>query len=150
MFKGKKDNVKRPLTRFLGSPNWLASALVDGPIWIFCFSQFQHIFFQRIIAEIARCQRQDFTHLLLECPASETLWRAIFGTTFSVFDLSSKIWGVARLLSLHGIPPRPQPLEGVGYHHHRTPMILVCDPITPPPPSRKARCFSGYLTGKWN
>jgi len=31
-------------------------------------------------------------HLLLNCPASEPLWRAIFGTTFSIFDLWFRPW----------------------------------------------------------
>jgi len=56
---------------------------------------------------------QDLTHLLLDFPASEPLWRAIFGTT-SIFDLWSRPWGVTRLLGLRGIPPRPHPSEGVG------------------------------------
>jgi len=42
---------------------------------------------------------QDLTHLFLDCHASEPLRRAIFGTTFSIFDLWSRPWGVARLLS---------------------------------------------------
>jgi len=41
---------------------------------------------------------QDLTHLLLDCPASEPLRHAIFGTT--IFDLWSRPWGVARLLGL--------------------------------------------------
>jgi len=57
---------------------------------------------------------QDLTHLLLDCPASEPIWRAIFGTTSSFFDLWSRPWGVARLLGLRGVPPRPHPSEGVG------------------------------------
>jgi len=32
---------------------------------------------------------QDLTHLL-DCPASEPLWRATFGTTSSIFDLSPR------------------------------------------------------------
>jgi len=35
---------------------------------------------------------------LLDCPASEPLRRAIFGTTSSIFDLWSRPWGVTRLL----------------------------------------------------
>jgi len=31
---------------------------------------------------------QDLTHLLLDCPASETLWHTIFGTSSSIFYLS--------------------------------------------------------------
>jgi len=50
---------------------------------------------------------QDLTHFFLSCPASEPLRRAIFGTTSSIFDLWSRPWGVARLLGLRGVPPRP-------------------------------------------
>jgi len=57
---------------------------------------------------------QDLTHLLLDCPASEPLRRAIFGTTFSIYDLWSKLWGMARLLDHCGVPPCPHPSEGVG------------------------------------
>jgi len=56
---------------------------------------------------------QDLTHLL-DCPASEPLRRAVFGTASSIFDLWSRPWGVARLLVLRGVPPRPHPSEGVG------------------------------------
>jgi len=39
---------------------------------------------------------QDLTYLLLfDCPASEPLRRAIFGTTSSIFDPWSRPWGVA-------------------------------------------------------
>jgi len=61
---------------------------------------------------------QDLTYLLLDCRASEPLRRAIFGTTSSIFDLWSRPWGVARLLDLRGVPPRPHPSKGVGYNHH--------------------------------
>jgi len=54
------------------------------------------------------------SNFLLGCPASEPLRRAIFGTASSIFDLWSRPWGVARLLGLHGVPPRPHPSEGVG------------------------------------
>jgi len=60
---------------------------------------------------------QDLTHLLLDCPASEPLRRAIFGTTYSIFDLLlSRPWGVARLLGLCGVLPRPS-LERGRVHH---------------------------------
>jgi len=54
------------------------------------------------------------THLLPDCPASEPLRRAIFGTTSSIFDIWSKPWGVARLLGFRGVPLRPHPSEGAG------------------------------------
>jgi len=36
----------------------------------------------------------------------------------SIFDLWSRPWGVARLLGVRGVPPRPHPSEGVGSHQH--------------------------------
>ena len=57
---------------------------------------------------------QDVNHLLLDCPASESLRTSIFGSSLSVLDLWSRPWGVARLLGLRGVPPRPHPSEGVG------------------------------------
>ena len=57
---------------------------------------------------------QDLNHLLLDCPASEPLCKSIFGSSLSILDLWSRPWGVARLLGLRGVPPRPHPSEGVG------------------------------------
>jgi len=57
---------------------------------------------------------QELTHLLLDCPSSEPLRRAIFGTTSSIFDLWSRTWGVARVLGLHGVTPRPRPIPRKG------------------------------------
>ena len=58
--------------------------------------------------------RQDLIHLLLDCPVSEPLHKFIFGSSLSILDLWSRPWGVARLLGLRGVPPRPHPSEGVG------------------------------------
>jgi len=57
---------------------------------------------------------QDLTHLLLDCPTFQPLQRAILGTTSSIFDLWSRLWGVARLLGFHEVPPHPHPSEGIG------------------------------------
>ena len=57
---------------------------------------------------------EDLNHLLLDCPASEPLRKSIFGSSLSILDLWSRPWGVARLLGLRGVPPRPHPSEGVG------------------------------------
>jgi len=56
-----------------------------------------------------RTPLQDLIRLLLDCPASEPLRRAIFGTTSFIFDLWSKPWGMARLLGLRGVPPLHHP-----------------------------------------
>ena len=57
---------------------------------------------------------QDISHLILHCPATDSLRRSLFGDSLSLYDLWSKPWGVARLLGLHGLPPCPHPSEGVG------------------------------------
>ena len=57
---------------------------------------------------------QDTSHLILYCPATDSLRRSLFGDSLSLYDLWSRPWGVAWLLGLHGVPPCPHPLEGVG------------------------------------
>ena len=57
---------------------------------------------------------QDISHLILHCPATDTLRRSLFGDSLSLYDLWCRPWGVARLLGLHGLPPCPHPSEGVG------------------------------------
>ena len=50
---------------------------------------------------------QDTSHLILHCPATDSLRRSLFGNSVSLYDLWSRPWGVARLLGLHGLPPCP-------------------------------------------
>ena len=57
---------------------------------------------------------QDTSHLILHCPATDSLRRSLFGDSLSLYDLWSRPWGVAQLLGLHGFPPFPHPSEGVG------------------------------------
>ena len=57
---------------------------------------------------------QDLNHLLLDCPASDSLRKSIFGSSLSILDLWSRPWGGTRLLGLRGVPPHPHPSEGVG------------------------------------
>ena len=57
---------------------------------------------------------QDISHLILHCPATDSLRRSLFGDSLSLYDLWSRPWGVARLLGLHGLLPCPHPSEGVG------------------------------------
>ena len=57
---------------------------------------------------------QDISHLILHCPATDSLRRLLFGDSLSLYDLWSRPWGVARLLGLHGLPPCPHPWEGIG------------------------------------
>ena len=53
---------------------------------------------------------QDISHLILHCPATDSLRRSLFGDSLSLYDLWSRPWGVARLLGLHGLPPCPPSL----------------------------------------
>ena len=57
---------------------------------------------------------QDVSHLILHCPTTDSLRRSLFGDSLSLYDLWSRLWGVARLLGLHGLLPCPHPSEGVG------------------------------------
>ena len=57
---------------------------------------------------------QDISHLVLHCPATDSLGRSLFGDSLSIYDLWPIPWGVARLLGLHGLPPCPHSSEGIG------------------------------------
>ena len=57
---------------------------------------------------------EDTSHLILHCPAKDSLHRSLFGDSLSLYDLWSRPWGVSRLLGLHGVPPCPHPSERVG------------------------------------
>ena len=57
---------------------------------------------------------QDTSHLILHCPATDSLRRSLFGDSLSLCDLWSRPWEVARLLGFHGLPPCPHPKEGAG------------------------------------
>ena len=53
---------------------------------------------------------QDISHLILHCPATDSLHRSLFGNSLSLYNLWFRPWGVARLQGLHGLPPYPQSL----------------------------------------
>ena len=57
---------------------------------------------------------QDTSHLILHCSATDSLRRSLFSDSMSLYDLWPRPWRVAWHLRLHGIPPCPHPLEGVG------------------------------------
>ena len=57
---------------------------------------------------------QDTSHLILHCPATDSLRRSLFGDSLSLYDLWSRPWRVARLLGLHGLRPCTHLSEGVG------------------------------------
>ena len=54
---------------------------------------------------------QDTSHLILHCPATESLRRSLFGNFLSLY---AGPLGVARLLGLHGLLPMPHPSEALG------------------------------------
>ena len=51
---------------------------------------------------------QDTSHLILHCPATDSLRRSLFVDSLSLYDR------VAWLLGLHGLPPCPHPSEEIG------------------------------------
>ena len=57
---------------------------------------------------------QVTSHLILHCPATDSLRHSLFADSLSLYDLWSRPWVVARLLGLHGLPPCLHPSEGVG------------------------------------
>ena len=57
---------------------------------------------------------QGISHLILHCPATDSLCCSLLGDSLSLYDLWSRPWGVARLLGLHGLPPCPIPRKGSG------------------------------------
>ena len=56
---------------------------------------------------------QDTSHLILHCPATDSLRRSLFGDSLTLYNLWSRPLGVSRLLELDGLPPCPHPSEGV-------------------------------------
>ena len=57
---------------------------------------------------------QDTTHLILHCPATDSLRCSLFGNSLSLCNLWSRPWRVFRLLGVHGFPPCSHLSEGVG------------------------------------
>ena len=57
---------------------------------------------------------QDTSHLILHCPATNSLCHSLFGDSLSLYDLWSRPWKVARLLGLHGLLPCPILLKALG------------------------------------
>ena len=57
---------------------------------------------------------QDTSHLILHCPATDSLRRSLFGDSLSLYDLWSRLWRVSRLRRLYGLPQCFHPWEGIG------------------------------------
>ena len=68
---------------------------------------------------------QDLNHLLLDCPASKHLFVNLSLAPLSILDLWSRRLGVARLLGLRGVPPRPIPRKGSGSTTTTTNIIKI-------------------------
>ena len=56
---------------------------------------------------------QDIFHLILHCPATESLCDSLFGGSLFLYNLWSRPWGVAWLLGQRGLLPCLHPFEGV-------------------------------------
>ena len=54
------------------------------------------------------------SHRNLDCSATYSLRRSLFGDSLSLYDFWSRPWGVARLLELHDLLPCPIPRKGPG------------------------------------
>ena len=59
------------------------------------------------------CSSQDTSHLILHCPATDSLRCSLFGDCLSFYNLWSRPWGVAQLQGLHGLLPCPHHSERV-------------------------------------
>ena len=56
---------------------------------------------------------QDISHLILHCPARDSLRCSLLGDSLTLYDLWSRPLAVARLLGLHGLPPCHHPSKGI-------------------------------------
>ena len=73
---------------------------------------------------------QDISHVILHCPAADSLRRSLFGDSQSLYDLWSRPWEVSRLLGLHGLPPCPHPSGGVINNNFKLLRSTVSELIT--------------------
>ena len=88
----------------------------------------------------------DTSHLILRCPATDSLCRSLFGNSLSFYDLWSRCWGVAWLLGLHGLPPCPHSAEGSGRNNNRHHLLPVSTFRT----RVYFRCFPGSFKFRHN
>ena len=82
-----------------------------GLLLSFCLSRIGRI--ENPFCSASGHSSQDTSHLILHCPATDSLRRSRFGVFLSLYDLWSRPWRFVRLLGLHGLPPCPHPSEGV-------------------------------------
>ena len=76
-----------------------------------CFSRIGRI--ENPSCSVCRHSFQHTSHLIVHCPATDSLRRSLFGDSLFLYDLWSRPWGITRLLGLHGHPPCPHPSEGI-------------------------------------
>ena len=57
---------------------------------------------------------QNTSHLILHCPATDSLRRSLFGNSLSLYDLWSRPRDIARFWGLYGLLSYPHPSEGIG------------------------------------
>ena len=63
-------------------------------------------------ATLAVIRPMDSSHLILHCPAADSLLCSLCGNPFSLYDLWSRSWRVAWPLGRHGLLPCPNLSEG--------------------------------------
>ena len=68
---------------------------------------------------------QDTFHLILHCPAMDSLRRSLYGDSLSFYDLWSRPWEVARLLGLHGLLFRHAPIPRQGSGNQQQQLIVI-------------------------
>ena len=68
---------------------------------------------------------QDSSHLILHCPAIDSLRRSLFGDSLSLYDLWSRPWGVSWILGPHGLPASPIPRKGLGNQQQQQQIVVA-------------------------
>ena len=63
---------------------------------------------------------QDTAHLILHCPATDSLCRSLVGKFLFFYDLWSRPRRAARLVGLHGLPSCPIPRKGSGSNNNNS------------------------------
>ena len=128
MFRRPKGQAFAQCHKILHGPQNIPSRWVGHPCHVRCvLSRFccnghslllsSYLF--RIGIENPSCSAcghpsQDTSHLILHCPATDSLRRSLFGDFLSLCNLWTRPWGVSRLLGLHDLPPYFHRSEGVG------------------------------------
>ena len=62
---------------------------------------------------------QDTSHLILHCPATDSLRHSLFGDSLSLYDLCSRPWGVAGFWGSMIFRHAPIPRKGSGNQQQR-------------------------------